>query len=50
MDGCEKQHSTEAMRNMLVKEAPEVARNLLVAIISKTGIIVGDAVQYWPTE
>lgn len=40
---------SEAMGSVLVKEAAEMVRNLLVAILSKTGIIVGDAVQYWPT-
>lgn len=32
-----------------MKEAPEVARNVPVVIVSKSGIIVGDAVQYWAT-
>lgn len=33
---------------MLVKEAPETVRSLLVAILSNTGVIIGDAVlTYW---
>lgn len=47
---AEGQHSTEAMANGMVKKAPGMARNILMALLPKTGIIVGDAVQYWPTD